>query len=83
MTVHASDSFFKYAGGIFTGNDCTALGVLQGGHAVNLVGYGPGYYLLRNSWDTKWGEQGYMRIASKIKIFSLFTNCLTVLTKID
>lgn len=36
-------------------------------HAVVLVGYGTengqDYYILRNSWDTTWGENGYMRIA--------------------
>ena len=36
-------------------------------HAVVLVGYNSdidqNYYILRNSWDTTWGESGYMRIA--------------------
>lgn len=37
-------------------------------HAVVLVGYGTDpeegdYYLVRNSWGSKWGEDGYIRIA--------------------
>jgi len=35
-------------------------------HAVQLVGYGASagtkYWLLRNSWGTMWGEDGYMRL---------------------
>ena len=34
------------------------------------VGYGTSssgqeYYILKNSWSTSWGEQGYMKIAAK------------------
>jgi cathepsin L len=32
-------------------------------HGVVLVGYGPGYWLIRNSWNANFGEQGYIRIA--------------------
>lgn len=35
-------------------------------HAVNVVGYGVSsgtkYWLIRNSWGTMWGEDGYMRL---------------------
>jgi len=31
-------------------------------HAVTLVGYGPGYWLVRNSWGPEWGEGGYIKI---------------------
>jgi len=38
-------------------------------HAVTAVGYGTSesgeaYYLVRNSWGSDWGEQGYIRIAA-------------------
>lgn len=49
--------------GIYNKEGCR----LYQNHAVNLVGYGTedgqDYFILRNSWGTSWGEQGYMRIA--------------------
>ena len=38
-------------------------------HAVLIVGYGHDeaigldYWLLKNSWNTTWGDQGYFKIA--------------------
>jgi len=36
-------------------------------HAVQLVGYGTDngqdYWTVRNSWNTDWGEDGYIRLA--------------------
>ena len=31
----------------------------RGGHAVALVGYGPGRFIVRNSWGTPWGDKGF------------------------
>ena len=31
-------------------------------YVVQLVGYGKDYLLVRNSWDTTWGEDGFMQI---------------------
>ncbi|KAF7849061.1 hypothetical protein BT93_L1288 [Corymbia citriodora subsp. variegata] len=54
--------FKNYEGGVFTG-PCEA----NLNHAVTVVGYGTDtkgtkYWLIRNSWDVSWGENGYMRI---------------------
>jgi len=56
VAVDASN-WKNYVSGVFS--DCeTALN-----HAVLAVGYGPDNYLVKNSWTTKWGENGYIRLA--------------------
>lgn len=61
IAVNAGCSaFYGYKSGIFD----TGCGIALD-HAVNLVGYGPDYYILRNSWGTGWGDGGYMKIAAK------------------
>lgn len=59
-SVFATPAFMAYAGGVF---DEMASG--QHNHAVSLVGWDDkrGAWLLRNSWGTWWGEDGYMWIA--------------------
>lgn len=57
-------SFQLYKSGVY--NDFEGCGTNLD-HAVVLVGYGSSYdgdyYILRNSWGTTWGENGYMRIS--------------------
>lgn len=52
---------WQYQSGIFTGDCGTSIN-----HAMSVVGYGiensTPYWILRNQWGTKWGEQGYMRL---------------------
>ena len=31
----------------------------RGGHAVAIVGYRPGEFIVRNSWGTGWGDKGF------------------------
>ena len=60
--MYVTDSFKKYACGVF----CNA-GRVLGTHAVEIVDYGTtdtgiDFYVVKNSWDTDWGENGYFRI---------------------
>lgn len=52
-----------YEGGVFSYTGCND----QNDHGVNMVGYGKTddgvkYFIIRNSWGTGWGEEGYFRI---------------------
>lgn len=53
-----------YKSGIYNDPTCSN----QHNHATNIVGWGigtleqPEYWIMRNSWGTGWGEQGYMRM---------------------
>jgi len=65
VTVHAGGIVFQtYKSGILNSNLCgTGLD-----HAITAVGWGTSgtqdYYIVRNSWGTGWGDQGYVNIAA-------------------
>jgi C1A family cysteine protease len=58
--VYATSAMQSYSGGIF--NYCQSGSV---NHAIVIVGWNDsnGYWIMKNSWGTGWGESGYMRIA--------------------
>ena len=53
--------FFSYNGGIYR----HVSGGVSGGHCVCCVGYNDaeGYWIMKNSWGSGFGENGYFRIA--------------------
>jgi len=62
--VFANLDFINYSGGIFDDPYCPTHTV---NHAVVVVGYGKSpkginYWILRNSWGSSWGMNGYMLI---------------------
>ncbi|XP_072449859.1 procathepsin L-like [Chiloscyllium punctatum] len=56
-------SFHLYKQGVYSDPECTQ----RRGHAVLVVGFGRengiNYWLVKNSWGTRWGEKGYIKIA--------------------
>ena len=62
-------SFYSYKSGVYYDADCTWNSPnYAGGHAVVVVGYGTDpkdgdYWIVRNSWGTGWGNQGYILMA--------------------
>jgi len=67
IAVDASN-WSKYTGGVFNG--CSFDENISINHGVQLVGYGSDfsalgvydYWLVRNSWGSSWGENGYIKL---------------------
>ncbi|MCD7463153.1 hypothetical protein HAX54_050045 [Datura stramonium] len=64
--IAVNEDFHLYQSGVYDGNCGDQLN-----HAVTIVGYGTNengtkYWLVKNSWGTSWGENGYMKIARDI-----------------
>ena len=63
VTIAANNTpFMSYTGGILDNDQCSPFT----DHAVAAVGYGSengiDYWIVRNSWGTTWGEEGYVRM---------------------
>lgn len=74
-----NDFYRYYRSGVYEATSCdAAVNPLVGYHAVSVVGYQDadathpvGYFIVKNSWGTGWGESGYFRIG-----YSQLGNCV-------
>lgn len=87
--VLVEDDFAAYQEGIFENQRTTINHALpyysDANHLISLVGWedepgdgGLGYWILRNSWDSEWGEDGNIRIRYTSARVALFGSYMTL-----
>jgi cathepsin L len=61
VAIDASQSSFQfYSSGIYSDPSCSSS---QLDHGVLVIGWGNGYWLVKNSWGTDWGLSGFIEMA--------------------
>jgi len=80
ITVNANKAWHSYSGGIMTASQCPKTSMIS--HAVAIVGFGMDrgtkYWIVRNSWASRWGENGYVRMEYGKSMCGI-TACLSAL----
>jgi cathepsin L len=67
ISMHVVSTFQFYKSGVYYDSTCNSV-CSTTNHAMVAVGYGTDpvggdYWLVKNSWGTGWGEQGYIKMA--------------------
>jgi len=76
VSYHVADGFSDYTTGVYTAVDCPN-DALSVNHAVTLVGYGVdqasglNYWLIKNSWGTEWGDNGYFKMQRDVNMCAI------------
>ena len=59
-----NDAFRNYSSGVITADQCPG----RIDHAIQAVGWGTengqDYFIVRNSWNTVWGDKGFAKLAA-------------------
>lgn len=78
--VHSTSTHFElYHDGILQSQHCGK----EVDHAVLVVGYTPEYWIIKNSWGTTWGQNGYMYLergtnACGINTYAAFATSVSI-----
>ena len=77
VAFEVMDDFEDYESGIYANNTC-GQGPMDVNHAVVAVGYGTengmDYWIIKNSWSTNWGENGFFRMQRGVNMCGII-NC--------
>eukprot|EP00116_Pleurobrachia_bachei_P005722 sb/3465984/ len=62
VSFQTTPAFRAYESGVIRDETCS---LVHTTHAVAAVGYSPAYILVKNSWGTDWGENGFVKFSRK------------------
>ncbi|EFO93481.1 hypothetical protein CRE_29181 [Caenorhabditis remanei] len=67
FTMRVNWPFMDYSNGVFNPSEYECRNESLGYLSMTLIGYGTEgnqpYWIVKNSWGSSWGDQGYMRLA--------------------
>lgn len=64
--IYAGTALDHYSSGVFSCSNTSSMHYTDLNHAVQLVGYDTGSYIIKNSWGTSWGQAGFAYINSSL-----------------
>ncbi|UMM33859.1 hypothetical protein L5515_007180 [Caenorhabditis briggsae] len=77
------EDFYKYKSGVYK----YIAGKMLGGHAIKIIGWGTengtAYWLIANSWGTKWGENGFFKIRRGVNECGIENNVVAGKADVD
>jgi hypothetical protein len=87
VCVSVSSNWYSYTGGIMDLSKCPVISSLGITHCLQVVGVYPkatgGYWKLRNSFGTNWGENGYIRLSYGTNTCGITSNPIYTTTSIN
>lgn len=70
-----TDALHAYTGGVF----CDDTGDMEISHDISIIGYGEedgqNYWLVRNSWGTHWGMDGFFKLCRGTNNLNIESDC--------